>query len=164
MLTQERLKEMFNYNKLTGDFIRIKPLKGNQLYGIVGSLNNDGYISISVDWKRYGAHNLVWLYHYGKFPDLQLDHINSIKTDNRLENLREVSQAENQRNKKLHKNNKFGYHGIRYGKNKKSYRASITRENTTINLGTYKTLEEAISARVQAEIKYGFHENHGRIT
>lgn len=163
MVTQERLKEMLSYNILTGEFIRIKPLKGNTLYAVVGSVNNDGYVSISIDNKRYGAHNLVWLYKYGKFPDLQLDHINGVRKDNRFENLREVSHAENQRNKKLDKRNKFGYPGIRHGKRLGTYRACIGVNKTEIQLGTFSTLESAIAARVQAEIKYGFHENHGRI-
>lgn len=163
MLTQERLKEMLSYNSITGEFIRIKPLKGNTLYAVVGSTNKDGYISISIDNKRYGAHNLVWLYLYGKFPDLQLDHINGVKDDNRSENLREVSHAENQKNKSLDKRNRFGYPGVREGKKLGTYRAYIGIDKAKLNLGTYPNLESAIAARVQAEIKYGFHENHGRI-
>jgi hypothetical protein len=164
MLTQERLKEMLSYNSITGEFIRIKPLKGNTLYAIVGSTNNDGYISISIDNKRYQAHNLVWLYVYGKFPSQQIDHINGVKDDNRLENLREVSHAENQRNKKLDSRNKFGYPGIRKGKKIGTYKACIGINKTELHLGTFKTLEEAIAVRVQAEIKYDFHRNHGRLT
>lgn len=163
MLTQERLKEMLSYNSITGEFIRIKPLKGNTLYAVVGSTNNDGYISISIDNKRYQAHNLVWLYIYGKFPELQLDHINGIKDDNRFENLREVSHSENQKNKGLDKRNKFGYPGIRKGKKLGTYRVYIGIDKAKLDLGTYPNLESAIAARVQAEIKYGFHENHGRI-
>ena len=163
MLTQERLKEMLSYNSMAGEFIRIKPLKGNTLYAVVGSTNKDGYISISIDNKRYGAHNLVWLYLYGKFPDLQLDHINGVKDDNRSENLREVSHAENQKNKSLDKRNRFGYPGVREGKKLGTYRAYIGIDKAKLNLGTYKSLEEAIAVRVQAEIKYGFHENHGRL-
>lgn len=163
MLTQERVKELLDYCPETGNFIRIKPLKGAKLYAVVGSTNNDGYISISVDNKRYQAHNLVWLFVHGNLPEQQIDHINGLRNDNRLSNLREVSHAENQKNKKLDKRNQFGYPGIRKGKREGSFRVYIGINKNKLDLGTYPTLEEAIKVRQQAEIKYGFHENHGRI-
>lgn len=125
MLTQARLKEVASYNPTTGVFTRIEPLKGQIVGSNMGSKNNDGYISISIDYKRTQAHRLAWLYVHGRFPVNQLDHINGIKDDNRLENLREVTQEENQLNKGLDKRNKFGHPGIRLGKKPGSYRAYI---------------------------------------
>jgi hypothetical protein len=82
--------------------------------------------------------------------------------DNRLENLRAVSSGENLRNQKIYKNNTSGTIGVSFHKSYKSYRASITINGKTKHLGLFKNKEEAIAARAAANIKYNFHENHGR--
>ena len=66
---------------------------------MAGTIQNTGYIAIKIDGKLYLAHRLAYLYHAGYFPELELDHINNIKTDNRLVNLREVTHWENQQNR-----------------------------------------------------------------
>jgi hypothetical protein len=98
MLTQDRLKEMLRYNPCTGLFYwrpgRPRPRipVGKQ----AGWLTNDGYIQIGIDKKTYYAHVLAWLYTYGEWPRT-IDHLDENKSNNRVLNLLNVTQAENMR-------------------------------------------------------------------
>ena len=109
MITQERLKEVLKYNSETGEFTR-KIAKGGKIK------DSSGYILISVDGEKYYAHRLAWLYMYGEFPKNSIDHINKIKDDNHLYNLRDVTSIENQRNRFLNINNKSGFLGVSWYK------------------------------------------------
>jgi len=88
ILRKERLREILDYNPLTGLF-NYKVSRGNKKAGsIAGSLHKDnGYIQIRIDGKLYYAHKLAVLYTLGKFPEDPVKHLNSIKDDNRWENL-----------------------------------------------------------------------------
>lgn len=110
--------------------------------------------------KNYTAHRIVWLIYYGEWPKNQIDHINQDPTDNRIKNLRDVTNAENNKNKTLQNNNKTGYLGVskRHGK----YRAEINVNNIRKHLGYYDTVEEAAAARAVANINYNYHPNHGK--
>ena len=77
-----------------------------------GSLDKDGYLIIKVKEKQFKAHRIVWLLHYGKFPEMELDHINHNRTDNRIENLREVDRQGNIDNIRLSPSPQTGYVGI----------------------------------------------------
>jgi len=127
-------------------------------------------IGIKFNKKPYvfKAHRLAWLYMTGKWPEKDIDHINHNPTDNRWENLRPINDKENSKNKKLQPNNKSGFNGVHfqeYNRNDKTYRywiAQIGLNNEIIYLGSFKNKEGAIQARKEANIKYGFHENHGK--
>lgn len=93
-LTSESLKLALNYDSKTGLFTNVE---NGKLCGC--DSNSHGYISIGVYGKRHLAHRLAWLYVYGEFPKNQIDHINRVKTDNRIENLRDVTSAENLKNR-----------------------------------------------------------------
>uniref|UniRef100_A0AAU8GJY0 HNH endonuclease motif-containing protein n=1 Tax=Salmonella phage PMBT31 TaxID=3153514 RepID=A0AAU8GJY0_9CAUD len=108
MITQELLKELFEYNPDTGDFIR-KVSKGRAKAGtIAGSPDKDGYIFIGINRKRYAAHRLAFLYMEGYIPDL-VHHLNNIRKDNRWCNLKDATSQENNRNKVAQSNS--GYLG-----------------------------------------------------
>lgn len=106
------------------------------------------------------AHRVIWALVHGKWPTGQIDHINGNRQDNRLVNLREVSRLENHRNMKRFKNNTSGHAGVIPFKGR--WQARITVDYRGIHLGTFDTVEEAVAARAQADIKYKFHKNHGR--
>lgn len=100
MLTQDRLKELFSYNEKTGIFTRLVSIgRRGKVGNIAGSKNWDGYLLICIDNKNYAAHRLAWMYTYGSFPKIT-DHINGIRDDNRISNLREVTMRENLQNRK----------------------------------------------------------------
>jgi len=162
MLTQKRLKELLSYNEETGVFTN-KTTRGNRVYkgGVAGSVTPDGYCAVYLEGKTYRAHRLVWLYVHGKFPTEGLDHINHIKDDNRLVNLRPVTQKENCKNRLLHKANTSKVTGVYLKKSSDKWVGYITVDYQTINLGAFKDKFEAICARKSAEVKYNFHPNHG---
>jgi hypothetical protein len=99
--------------------------------------------------------------HYGVWPTQLIDHINGDRADNRIVNLRQTTQSENMRNRRKSTNNTSGYVGV-YKVGAK-WRARISVDSKNMNLGIYDTIEQAVQARKQAEIDYGYHENHGRI-
>jgi len=150
------LRNTLEYDPETGVFIRRKNNK------IAGTRTKRGYIEITVSRKRYYAHRLAWLYHYGEWPKEYIDHINHNKIDNRITNLREANKQENQKNGTLQKNNTSGFVGVYYSNTQKKWRSQIKVNGSLIHLGIFDTLQEAVDSRAQAHKRFGFHENHGR--
>lgn len=151
MLTQNRLKEILHYDPYTGVFTRRLKQSGVRQKSISGSVTNAGYLVTSVDQKVYKCHRLAWLYMTGKWPDGEIDHINCIRSDNRFENLRVVTRAQNMENqRKAQKSNKSsGVLGV--FKNGSGFAARISHNNSKVYLGTFKTIEEASAAYVAAK-------------
>ncbi|WP_017903577.1 HNH endonuclease signature motif containing protein [Pseudomonas asplenii] len=126
---------------------------------ICGGVNGWGYVHFQYQGHTYKAHRVIWLCVYGNWPG-ELDHINGNRSDNRIENLREVSRQENLRNQKVRTNSSTGAMGVtREGR---KWRARIRVDGAFIHLGYFDSIDEAVAARRAANIKYGFHENHGR--
>ncbi len=119
-----------------------------------------GYLRGSVCSKTMLAHRVAWAIHHGAWTEDYLDHINGVRDDNRIVNLREVDDAENHRNMKRPSNNKSGVIGVFFEAGK--WRARITDRRRIHNLGSFETKEEAVAARKRGERQFGFHENHGR--
>lgn len=164
MINQEHLKETLHYDPETGIFIH-RLSKGKAKKGkSAGHKSNLGYIVIMIDGTNYRAHRLVWFYIHGVWPKDGVDHINHIKDDNRLVNLREATQQENTRNSAMRKDNTSGVTGVYWYKRGQKWRSSIRVNERSIHLGCYDDKDDAIKARIAANIKYGFHPNHGRIT
>ena len=124
---------------------------------------SSGYVRIKISGRKYRAHRLAWLIVYGSFPPDQIDHINGIKHDNRIINLRAVTCLENCRNKPLNSNNTSGHLGITYDKKHNKWLARIGGTRKRIHLGCFENKEDAIEARRIAEINYNYHPNHGRV-
>jgi hypothetical protein len=91
-----------------------------------------------------------------------IDHINGDSMDNRIDNLRLVTHKENSLNKKLSSNNKSGVVGVSKNSRNKKWKADITYNNQKYYLGEFNNFDDAVKVRKAAEIKYGFHKNHGR--
>ena len=165
MINQKRLKELLSYDKKTGMFVWIKKSSSRtnniKVGDIAGTIRKDGYVAIKIDHKSYQAHNLVWLFIYGSMPSKELDHKNHNKADNRFKNLREVKHSVNMQNKSLHKNNKSGVVGVRWNKRDNRWVASITVDKQRKHLGYFIDFSDAVNARKNAEVLYGFHKNHG---
>ena len=117
-----------------------------------GCLNSQGYISLEIHGKYIGAHLVCWAINYGYIPVMEIDHINGIKHDNRICNLREATDSQQQSNKSLSNKNPTGHKGV-YRLNEK-WRAKIYFENKNIHLGVFDTFDEAVAARKAAEAKY----------
>lgn len=122
---------------------------------------SNGYYLVRINGNGFKAHRVLWALYYGEWPKEHLDHINGIKNDNRIVNLREVSYLENNKNMPLSFRNTSGHMGIiKVGK---SWRARVCVDHKYIHLGYFENKEDAIAARKEAEKLYGFHENHGRV-
>lgn len=111
--------------------------------------------------KMLKAHRVIWKMVYGVEPDT-IDHIDGDASNNRLVNLRDVSQSDNMKNVCLRSDNKTGFHGVHFDKERGLFMAYITADGKRKQLGRYKTVEEAAAIRAEAENGLGFHENHGR--
>lgn len=162
MVTQESLKELLCYDPDTGDFTRIKAVQAARVGDIAGCLGNRGYIVIRINGKNYLSHRLAFIYMTGEFPEHHTDHINGNKTDNRWENLRAVTRGENMKNQKKRKSNTSGVMGVYWNKSSGMWQAQIKADGKQMYLGIFADINDAITARKQAEIDCGFHPNHGR--
>ena len=167
-MLQKRLKELLLYNPDTGVFTRrISTNRNNKAGEVVGHLRVDGYTILSVESRNYLAHRLAWIYIHGVEPSDQIDHINHNRSDNRLANIREVSRLENSRNRSCYaySSKKGGpIMGVRWDKGRGRWYSRIKIGGITKHLGRHKDLFSAICARKSAEIKHGFHPNHGKTT
>lgn len=121
-----------------------------------------GYRIGAVNGVMVRAHRAVWAINFGYWPNMQIDHINGVRSDNRIENLREVCHQDNMRNIKAPSTNTSGHVGITFLKSEGKWKAGISVDGKTKHLGVFQEKSAAISARKDAEAKYGFHENHGR--
>ena len=160
ILTQEKLKELLDYNPDTGIFIRKVIIKKGNIGDISGHLHKSGYIVICVNGKHYRAHRLAWFYVYGIWPK-KLDHGDQNKSNNKINNLRETTHKENAKNMKRSAANKSGITGVRWHKRDKLWAAEIRVNGRSIYLGGYREKDRAIERRQLANVLYGFHENHG---
>lgn len=125
----------------------------------------DGYIRIRINGKLELAHRLAWNMHYPDNPvtaDEQIDHINHNRTDNRICNLRKATNTENSRNASLGSNNTSGALGVWFEKRRNKWAVEIKVDRKKIHIGQFENFEDAVAARKTAEVKYGFHENHGK--
>jgi hypothetical protein len=111
--------------------------------------------------KNVRAHRVLWALHYGSDPDGVIDHINGLKADNRIENLRVTDAEGNAQNRPLRRDNRTGSSGVIPHGDK--FRANIRCGGKLTHLGTFERLSDAVAVRKEAERAMGFHENHGRV-
>lgn len=137
-------------------------ITNNRNKKILGSLAKNGYVRTYLQGKEYKIHRLAWLLATGGFPKHQIDHINHNISDNRWENIRDVSVSTNQRNKSKYKNNNSGTMGVYWRKDKEKWHAQINVDRKSINLGLFLEYSCAVNARKNAEVLYGFHKNHNK--
>jgi hypothetical protein len=148
------LRSLFRYNPETGDIFWISPGKGKIKKKAAGTQELSGYKGIVINGKRIRAHIIAWALYHNRWPADQLDHINGIKNDNRIANLREATNRQNGKNLKIKSNNTSGTTGVGYDKINDKWRATIKVDGRQISLGRFVKIEDAIRARKHAEIKY----------
>lgn len=152
MLTQSELKKIFHYNHENGLFTRIAKCGKYLPFSKVGSLSSYGYLRICINKKHYMAHRLAWLYVYGEFPSKFIDHIDNVRTNNCIKNLRIASKLQNAQNiKKSHKDNKCGLLGVYLHKKSGLYHSRIMINGKQISLGYFKSAVSANVAYIKAK-------------
>jgi hypothetical protein len=156
-LTQEKLKELLDYNPETGVFTWRVRRKSVKQWSVAGSHNaTTGYISITIDGKSYGASRLAFLWMEDYLPENDVDHIDRNPSNNKWYNLREVSRQCNLRNRGMREDNKSGVTGVYWAKAKGKWRSQINLYGKIIYLGLFKNFLDAVKARWDAEVKHGF--------
>lgn len=164
--SQERLKLLLDYDPETG-ILRWKkaeeaPGRWNPHSGKEVKSLNGGYIRVFLDGEHHYAQRVIWKMHYGYDP-VQVDHINGIKNDNRIANLRDVSREVNSKNRKLYAANKSGVNGVSFHERDKVWSARVSvGKSKDVHLGSFETKAEAVAARIAADIILQYHENHGK--
>ena len=149
-----KIRELVEYDPNTGIIKWKVNRKGHAKAGMVaGAQHNRGYIILAVDNVAYLAHRLAWAMHYGSISEnMQIDHVNGDRSDNRICNLRLATHEENCRNSKPRKHNKSGIKGVKRRGNK--WYARIKVNNKEIWLGSHDTPEEAKQAHDTAAVRY----------
>ena len=149
-LTIERLHQVLDYNQETGVFIWKHRDRYRDTIGQIATKSHMyEYLGICIDGARYPAHRLAWFYVHKEWPKI-IDHINGCKTDNRIENLRSVSEKINTQNlRKARKNNATGLLGVYFYCG--SYKSCIRVNKKTLHLGTFASKESAHEAYLIAK-------------
>lgn len=156
MITQQRLHELFEYRD-DGNLIWKKTSSSSALKGdIAGVLDRHaGYYRVGIDGKKYLLHRLIFLYHHGYLTQgMEIDHINTEKTINRIENLREVTRAQNSCNTRKSATNVTGVKGVAWCKTKKKYKVTVSLNGKSKHLGYFDDLKEAEAVAIAGREKY----------
>jgi hypothetical protein len=143
LFTQYELKQIVSYDMTTGEFTWIK----NKIRKIIGAkagyINDRGYVQIMLNGKNYKAHRIAWLYVHGTEPEGDIDHINRVRNDNRIVNLRLANRSQNCANRIKTNRNTSGYMGVTYVKNRNKWQAQVMVNRKQIFLGYFDTPEQA---------------------
>ncbi len=170
------LRKLINYDPATGIMLWKRRVAGdgitegraNHFNAIFAGrealyhVDRHGYKIGSVLGVHTLSHRVAWAIYHGRWPNGEIDHINHVKSDNRIENLREVCSVGNSRNQSQSRNNKSGFTGVCWNKAASRWRATIRADGQIKFLGEFLNKDDAIAARQAANIAYGYHENHGQ--
>ena len=155
------LKKYFSYDPYTGQVISLQNTRTLTKDCVCGKLEN-GYLKVCLKGNSYFLHRIIYEIMTDTYLSKkdQIDHINHNKLDNSWSNLRKVLHKENGRNRSKNKENNSGITGVHWSGTR--WRAQIKIDRKSICLGSFVNFHEAVNARKNAEILYGFHENHGK--
>lgn len=155
-LTFEEVRALLSYDPETG-ILRWKVRASNRVRAgdRAGSIDGrEGYRRIRIGGRNYKEHRIAWLLQTGKWPAEQIDHRNGVRWDNRFNNLREATNAENGRNGDLRSSNTSGVPGVDWYARVGKWRARITLHGRQKYLGYFDSFDTAAAARKNAERAY----------
>lgn len=145
--TVERVKELLDYDQLTGVFVWKVHRSWNATAGtIAGCQSTLGYWDICVDGVLCKSHRLAWVISYGEWPPHEIDHIDGDRMNNAIANLRCATTRQNQSNKGLQCNNASGFKGVSFHAGRQKWRAQIGVAGRRKWLGDFATIDEAAAA------------------
>ena len=160
-LTAEYVREILDYDPETGVFIRkVRTAQCNRVGDradklVLAPIGRVGYRDITIKSKKYQAHRIAWLHYYGEWPKDQLDHINGERGDNRIANLRDVSDRVNKENTHVpRKHNSSGYLGVHWSSQQGKWQGRIAVHGKNKHLGFFEDPAEAHQAYIKAKRIY----------
>ncbi len=154
VLTQDLLRSLVHYDPETGVFTSLVKKPFVAVGQSLGSINGRGYTQFNLAGKSYRASSLAWFYAYGEWPNGMIDHKDRDRTNNRIKNLRLASESENGANCSLSKANTSGHKGVMWYKRHSKWVSQIRVNRKLLGLGYFTDINDAIKARVDAELKY----------
>lgn len=122
------------------------------------AFDGHGYLMGRIFKKPYKAHRVAWAIVNGEWPNGQIDHLNGNRSDNRLKNLRQVDQSENNKNSKKRSNNKSGVTGVCFDKERQKWMVTICGKFG----GRFQNFEDAVAHRLILQNSDNFTERHGK--
>lgn len=148
MIDIQKARECLSYDSSTGEMIWKVNIGKMKTKGKIAGFRDKkhGYWCVGFMGRIYGAHRMAWALHYGEQPPKEIDHINCIKDDNRIENLRACTRVQNQCNHRIRSDNKSGYKGVSWSVDRKKWVAMININKKQVNLGRFDKIEDAIEA------------------
>ena len=156
-LTQEYVRKVFNYDPETGILIRRIKSNGFPSGEEVGKVDRLGYRRVKILGQDPPVHRIIWLYVYGYLPEHQIDHIDRNPSNNRLDNLREVTPQCNIRNQSVSIANTTGVKGVCPYKDTGYYFAYIYINAKSYFLGQFTDFTEAVCVRLATEQCLNWH-------
>lgn len=154
MISLDRLKTLLDYDKQTGQFTWLKQTSSRVTVGASPDRKDpDGYLVVMLDGKNYRQHRLAWFYVNGFWPKKQIDHVNGLRHDNCIVNLRQCDEQDNNRNRGLSRNNTSGISGVSFQQGRWCVRIR-TDKTTRMFFGYYDDLELAELVAAVARDKY----------
>lgn len=153
MITHKRLLELVHYDPETGEFTWKIRRRGRAVVGGRAGSRLQGYWALRLDGVSYKAHRVAWFYVYKRWPKQDLDHVNRIRGDDRIANLREATRRQNIVNADLSVTNSSGYRGVNWHKASGKWVAQISDFGKKRHLGLFDTPEAAYAAYVVAAKK-----------
>lgn len=147
MLTASTVRQLLDYDPETGVFRWRVRRNGVAAGDVAGCLDQRrGYILIRAGGRLYKAHRLAWFYVHGEWPAVEIDHINCVRDDNRIANLRLATGTQNQANKRLQSNNTSGVKGAFWDRRRGVWHARIRVQGRLKYLGTFRDKADAAEA------------------
>jgi hypothetical protein len=152
-VTADFVRREFEYNRETGVLRRRVARGGAKPGDVAGWMGKNGYRYVSVGNRKYLVHRIIWLWIYGEWPVVTVDHWNRNPLDNTPNNLRDATRRQQSINTRPHKNNTSGHKGVYWHKTSGLWVAFVFRYGKTISLGYYRRKEDAIAARERGEAR-----------
>jgi hypothetical protein len=142
------LRAVFAYDATTGQLSRIRRAGRGNARESVGWVDRKGYLRLELNKRSYAYHRVAWAVHYGEWPRGEIDHVNGVKSDNRIENLRVTRQSGNMANRPG-----WGKHKKGAYKTGNRFRSVIWKGGKLVGLGTFDTEDEAHAAYCRAALE-----------
>lgn len=151
LVNRERLLAVFDYDPGAGALTwRVRLSNRTKVGAIAGTINKHGYVRVSVDGVQTYAHEIIWKMVHGDYDQMDIDHINLNRSDNRLANLRLVTRGENNLNKPVRSDNRTGIKGVSFDECRRLFCARIRRDGKVFYLGRFASSEDARRAYANA--------------